>query len=212
MNRWKTDRLIFSALLSVILLFVTGMAYTHQETVVLEEVRARLSVREIDFLQPEEALPTMCDFGGCPGVSVAPTTTETETTTTELIFSEPAHEDTADVEPLILSEEPIYDEPEQNDVSGSYLGVFKCTAYCGCYECSEGYGNMTATGVTAQANRTIAVDPSVIPYGTWVIINGQSYKAEDCGGGVNGNHIDIYFDSHSAAEAFGLQYCDVYLA
>lgn len=95
---------------------------------------------------------------------------------------------------------------------GRSLGVFKCTAYCGCVECSEGFGKMTATGVTAKANHTIAVDPKEIPYGTEVVINGKKYKAEDCGGGVKGKHIDIFFDNHSETEAFGVQYFEVFRA
>lgn len=79
------------------------------------------------------------------------------------------------------------------------------TAYCPCSECSGQYGRQTATGVTAAAGRTIAVDPSVIPYGTHVIINGFEYVAEDCGAAIKGNHIDIYYETHEEAEAFGRQ-------
>ena len=79
------------------------------------------------------------------------------------------------------------------------------TAYCPCENCSEGFGRMTATGTTATAGRTIAVDPSVIPYGTEVIIDGQAYIAEDCGGAINGTDIDIFFDTHEEVENFGKQ-------
>ena len=80
---------------------------------------------------------------------------------------------------------------------------FKLTAYCPCQSCSGGWETQTATGKTATAGRTIAVDPSVIPYGTKVEIDGHTYIAEDCGGGVKGNHIDIFFNSHSEVKAFG---------
>lgn len=53
---------------------------------------------------------------------------------------------------------------------------------------------MTSTGVIAQENHTIAVDPSVIPYGTKVRINGIVYTAEDCGSKVKGNAIDIFVE------------------
>lgn len=83
---------------------------------------------------------------------------------------------------------------------------FKLTAYCPCYECSEGYGKNTSTGVKARPNHTIAVDPSVIPYGTKVKIGDKTYKAEDCGGGIDGDEIDIYFSTHEETDEFGVQY------
>ena len=79
------------------------------------------------------------------------------------------------------------------------------TAYCPCEECSDGYGRKTSTGAIAQECRTIAVDPKVIPYGTAVIIDGNTYIAEDCGSAIKGNKIDIFFNSHEAVEKFGKQ-------
>ena len=100
---------------------------------------------------------------------------------------------------------------EEAEKASRYLGRFLCTSYCPCYACSEGYGNMTSTGVRARAGHTIAVDPRVIPYGTWVLINGKAYRAEDCGGGVKGNHIDVYFDTHAESMRWHMGYYDVYL-
>ncbi|WP_416328720.1 3D domain-containing protein [[Clostridium] innocuum] len=44
----------------------------------------------------------------------------------------------------------------------------------------------------AIEGHTIAVDPSVISPGSAVLINGHEYIAEDIGGAVKGNVIDIY--------------------
>lgn len=103
--------------------------------------------------------------------------------------------------------------PEGSNVK--YMGNFKLTAYCPCYECSEGYGTSTASGKKATANHTIAVDPKVIPYGTIVVIerNGVFYKytAEDCGGAIKNKKIDIYFDTHSETTKFGVRYGNVYI-
>lgn len=54
---------------------------------------------------------------------------------------------------------------------------------------------MTSTGVIAEEGKTIAVDPTVIPYGSKVLINGNEYVAEDCGGAIKGNKIDIFVES-----------------
>lgn len=92
-----------------------------------------------------------------------------------------------------------------------FLGEFKVTAYCPCYECSEEYGRQTSTGATATEGRTIAVDPRVIPYGSEVVIDGHTYRAEDCGGLIKGNKVDIFFDSHNDVDAYGLQKHDIFL-
>lgn len=91
------------------------------------------------------------------------------------------------------------------------MGEFKLTAYCPCYECSEGWGRKTSTGKYARSGHTIAVDPSVIGYGAKVLIDGDIYVAEDCGGGVSGDHIDIFFDTHEEVEDFGMHYRDVWI-
>lgn len=90
------------------------------------------------------------------------------------------------------------------------LGRFKLTGYCPCARCSEGYGTRTATGARATAGRTVAVDPRVIPYGTHLLINGHEYVAEDCGGGVRGAHIDVFYNTHAEARNI-LAYADVYI-
>lgn len=98
-----------------------------------------------------------------------------------------------------------------------FLGEFTLTAYCPdsccCGKWASGY---TATGTLATEGRTIAVDPDIIPYGTHVLLicpdgTQHSYIAEDCGGGVNGNHIDVFFSDHQAARVFGVQSAMVYM-
>ena len=79
------------------------------------------------------------------------------------------------------------------------------TAYCPCVECCGKSDGITATGTVAKQGRTIAVDPDIIPYGTAVEINGNTYIAEDCGGAINGNRIDIFFNNHEDALVFGVQ-------
>nr|DAG69110.1 MAG TPA: lytic transglycosylase [Caudoviricetes sp.] len=83
-----------------------------------------------------------------------------------------------------------------------YIGKFKITFYW----LSEN-GKSTSTGAVATEGRTIAVDPNVIPYGTEVLIDGRVYIAEDCGGAVKGNVIDIFVED----ERMDMYYTDVYV-
>lgn len=62
---------------------------------------------------------------------------------------------------------------------------------------------LTSTGKVPTANRTIAVDPRVIPYGSLVQYNGVTYVAEDTGGMIKGNKVDIYMDTLDQAVTFG---------
>ena len=103
------------------------------------------------------------------------------------------------------------------------LGEFKLTAYCSCAKCcgkwannrpKDKHGNEIVYGSIGErltAGYSIAVDPDVIPYGTEVIINNHTYKAQDCGGAINGNEIDVYFDDHKEALNFGVQYAEVFM-
>jgi 3D (Asp-Asp-Asp) domain-containing protein len=168
----------------------------------------------------EEIITGVCTFGDCPVETTTappetvpetepptgpPTEPETEPPTAQERQTEPEME-------TITQEGPEeVEEPEEEPAlqSDGYTVTCWVTAYCGCYSCSEGYGNMTATGRTARPNHTIAVDPSVIPYDTQVEINGITYTAEDCGGGVNGYEIDVYCAEHWQTEAWDTGYYTV---
>lgn len=91
------------------------------------------------------------------------------------------------------------------------LGTFKTTAYCPCSSCCGSWGAHTSTGAIPAANHTISVDPRVIPYGSRVMINGIIYTAEDCGGGVKGRHIDIFFNTHGECRTYGVRPAEAFL-
>lgn len=92
------------------------------------------------------------------------------------------------------------------------LGTFVITHYCPCSLCCGPWADgITSTGVTAVTNRTIAVDPTIIPYGSKVVINGQVYVAEDCGGAIKGKRIDIYVGSHAEGNNKGKYATEVFL-
>lgn len=107
-----------------------------------------------------------------------------------------------------------YEDPQESEkieaaLDWHYIEDCELTAYCPCAVCCGKDNGITATGTVAQEGVTIAVDPDVIPLGSWVEIDGHTYHAEDVGGAVNGNHIDIYFNSHDAAWDFGRRYANV---
>lgn len=109
----------------------------------------------------------------------------------------------AEVKPQTVNEETP--APKYTEIT------VDATAYCDCVKCCGKTDGITATGTKATAGRTIAVDPSVIPYGTEVIINGNTYIAEDCGGAVDGNEIDIFFNTHEEALNFGRRTLTAYI-
>lgn len=90
------------------------------------------------------------------------------------------------------------------------------------YFCAEAYPHvcgtgdgLTATGVRVQPGITCAVDPDVIPLGSTVIVDfgdgvPHTYRAEDTGGTVRGNHVDLCVASHREAELLGVMRAAVY--
>ncbi|NMM61612.1 DUF348 domain-containing protein [Clostridium sp. P21] len=104
-----------------------------------------------------------------------------------------------------------------------YTTVIKmrATGYTSDYE-STGKGpgdpdfGITTSGTVAKRNvgsySSVAVDPRVIPLGTKLYIEGYGYAvAEDTGGAIKGNRIDLFFDSNSEAENWGVKWVNVYL-
>jgi 3D (Asp-Asp-Asp) domain-containing protein len=72
-------------------------------------------------------------------------------------------------------------------------------------------GNRTATGTIARVG-VIAVDPSVIPLGTKVYVEGYGFAtAEDTGGAIKGNRIDIFLNSNSECINWGRRNVKVYI-
>lgn len=90
---------------------------------------------------------------------------------------------------------------------------FRATAYS---HNDPGCNMITATGTTVRIG-TVAVDPKVIPYGTqmFIVSNDGKYvygvaTAEDCGGGIKGDRLDLYFPTREACFQFGRRNCTVY--
>ena len=90
--------------------------------------------------------------------------------------------------------------------------VFKATAYCSCEKCCDKDPSDELYGITASGKRarwgTVAVDRRVIKLGSRLRIKGfpgTIFRAEDIGGAIKGNRIDVWFPSHREALKFGVQ-------
>ncbi len=94
----------------------------------------------------------------------------------------------------------------------SYSQALSCTGFAYCQP-----GGITATG-TAARQGAIAVDPSVIPLGSrlFVIASDGSVvygfaTAEDTGGNIKGNKVDLYYNTESLCYSFGRRDVTVYV-
>lgn len=93
-----------------------------------------------------------------------------------------------------------------------YLGKFYITHYCPCARCcGAGGGKVTASGTKPTAGRTVGVNPRLIPYGTKLKVGKyKGYVAEDTGGGIGWQHLDIFCNSHQEALNAGVGYKKVW--
>ena len=92
------------------------------------------------------------------------------------------------------------------------LGKYRLSFYCPCTTCNGRSDGKTKIGTRMAEGRTIAVDSRIIPLGSRVYIDGYGvFIAEDTGGAIKGNRIDVCVSSHSRAYDIGIDYADVYL-
>ena len=89
--------------------------------------------------------------------------------------------------------------------------TYKITAYCSCAKCCGKSTGRTASGAKATAGVTVAA-PAKFAFGTKLNIGGHIYTVQDRGGAIQGNRIDIYVSSHSAALQWGVKYLPVSVA
>ena len=95
------------------------------------------------------------------------------------------------------------------------LGEFTITAYCACEKCCGQWSNvdkpLTASGEPAEEGITVGADWGILPAGTVIYIDGlgervvQDKPADWIVDRYNGKILDVYFESHEAALAFGKQ-------
>jgi 3D (Asp-Asp-Asp) domain-containing protein len=87
--------------------------------------------------------------------------------------------------------------------NGRPLGTFLVT----CYD----LGGNTATGAPVSSV-TVAVDPSVIPLGSHIYVDGAGARvAQDTGGAIVGHRLDIWEPSAAQCAAWGSEYRSVWI-
>lgn len=103
-------------------------------------------------------------------------------------------------------------QPDIQEFPNRKLGRFSLTWYSPKELGRPAEKLKTSTGQRPKAGRTIAVDSKVIPYGSIVYIQDYGYFiAEDCGGAIKENRIDIYTDSHEYAMQQGRKVANVWV-
>lgn len=160
---------------------------------------------------------------GCVALAISVKAAEEPTTP---MADEPAVFDTGrlpgDDTPAQEPEEPENELIEAALLASAHrLDNVTVTHYCICQQCCgkapdhPAYG-ITASGTRATPYRTVAVDPSVIPLGADVLVDYgdgaglRRYRAEDTGGAVKGNHIDLCVGNHAEALQLGRRTATVY--
>lgn len=102
-----------------------------------------------------------------------------------------------------IAQQKLEEERKRNTIQ------VQATAYTANDAGMDGKG-ITFTGTKVKQGKTIAVDPSVIPLGSKVRIESETYPsingvyiAGDTGGAIKGNRVDIYFVHKNDALQFG---------
>ena len=125
----------------------------------------------------------------------------------------------APVEQIDPDSMPIFGEDTITLPTGEVLTYSRTmqVVATGYHKSNPGCDDWTSTGTWARVG-AIAVDPRMIPYGTrmFIVSNDGVYfyglaTAEDCGGSIKGNRVDLYFDSNYECFQFGIRDCTIYI-
>ena len=121
-------------------------------------------------------------------------------------------------EPEEASDMPIIEDGYIIMPTGEILTYYKTdfVTATGYTHTDAGCDMTTATGTTVHYG-TVAVDPRFIPYGTRMLIlshDGERYygiaTAEDCGGAIKRDRMDLYFPTYRECIEFGRRRCTIY--
>jgi 3D (Asp-Asp-Asp) domain-containing protein len=105
---------------------------------------------------------------------------------------------------IVVEKEPIY-ITEVKEIEKEIEWFYFVASGYSANDPLQGTNNITATGKEIKRGM-VAVDPKIIPLGTQVEIKDIGlFIAEDTGGKIKGNRIDIYFETKEEAKDFGRQ-------
>lgn len=129
-----------------------------------------------------------------------------------VLVSLPAEAKSKKKEPKVIGYEYKYVRMKVRVAKKKYLGKFWITHYCPCAQCcGAGGGKITASGTRPTVGRTVGVNPNLIKYGTQLQIGKRrGYVAEDTGGGIGWNHLDVFCANHQEALNAGVGWEKVY--
>lgn len=105
-------------------------------------------------------------------------------------------------------------EEQAQAQKGQYAGRYRVSFYCPNSCCNGSNSGITALGTPIVPWYTVAVDPSIIPLGSKIRIegfDGITFVACDTGSAIKNNKVDVAVSSHSEAMRLGIQYHDVYI-
>lgn len=130
-----------------------------------------------------------------------------------IILPEELNETTAILTPSVaIAENEPTTQPEEwiDAVATAYCPCERC---CGSWALNRPDGIVyTASGAEAVQGVTIAADWSIYPPGTVLFVEGLGEMVvQDRGGAIQGQKIDVYFESHDDALQFGRQNVRFYI-
>jgi len=186
----------------------TNLATNSKTTSTVKSVQesSKIASAREDVPKTKEIVPATKESASITKESVpaakesAPAAKESAPTTKESV---PAAKESA---PATKESAPTTKESESktNDSAGLKVITMEASAYtASCKGCT----GITATGINLKENpntKVISVDPSVIPLGSKVNVEGYGVAiAGDTGGAIKGNRIDVFIPNKQDAINFG---------
>ena len=130
-------------------------------------------------------------------------------------------DDVPATERCYMTDEEVQESFENENIQNALLAKankiedVKVTHYCCCVKCCGKDDGITYSGVKATPGVTVAVDTSIIPLGSDVLVDyGDGiinyYRADDTGSAIKGNKLDLCVGSHQEAINLGVRTATVY--